>query len=884
MAIKSRSETDKDALFEFFKRTLSYDNNDHFLYSVDTLFGYANERMRLIRGYIGSHDVYRRPSHYNRSFDEIKMLDEHGDIEAPVDEIRAMISPVTSGNNFTVSTNNIYSNLDKVDDYRNNILRNVVLLFEPKFTHDKTSFELLRKVPNTSKSSDIYFDILNFGSFQSHTILSSMHSVCRIDINNFFSILDFEFKSYACEKYKESLGEESNRFVELSTQFDRYSDASSDYGEEKKRLFNLGLKFFDHYFAGIQDETFVEDIMSRFERHYKKVALTTYLIYVGKLLAKKSDIYDWLYTTFVRDMADRIEEGAYPTSVGLDTIEQHPVMTNGMGIPIDRADPGSSTNGIGRMVSNDYDYRRIMFKNLRIKYSNWASVINLILGIQREDSKNNQKIFNVTDGTTSTIKNFRVDEDTIRLAREVLEKYISLYYRTYDIAFIGVGSNGRRVRNVGWYAKTAYDRIMDASVIEILESVDIKREDIKFNIQKNLIQYSNFNQSDIQYHKTEQYARKVFVELFQQLAYYILLDYLRMNDHAIPNETDPLTGTSKKALYRETQLSVVENIKKIFYANGHRYLKESPNQEPTFYSLMNLKLFEHFIYDDYAMTKPEKKLIEFTHSSRLIKEPFKSDIASMYRVNETDKYILNQAIKDLYILSPVTECISMYHLFKNFFDYSFEDNKSIMNELYEGKRMDKRSVDLHYQFPIDAVSSHVTESYQIIDPSQSHPHFKSLENAETILMKLQELSYENDSEEPKEISYSTHHSFTQVGDAISEITKDKTIDADGNVDETVSTKEVDDKDEKPKEDTVHIKYALEDAYNELFCEIVLGRSYESFLADKAISIEDAMAIDAYIANPEAFSQENGSLLENELADIAAEQSKESQYADFLNDL
>jgi hypothetical protein len=334
-------------------------------------------------------------------------------------------------------------------------------------------------------------------------------------------------------------------------------------------------------------------IIHDYTRHVTGSAILTYMTYAGKLLGSKENMLNWLYSTFVKETVSDIEAGEYQKNADITAFSGHQSSldyTNGDGYP-------EANNYINkREIDTQKKIQRqipdtaiawnpnIIYKHLRLNYSNWCSVINTITSLSAREKRENTLYYkdNISKKINTDLSSH------LDMANTILEEYISHYFATYNI-YVFPTAEKAGLTDAGYFIKFTSSRIMEASIKDIIVK---SCYDIFSNPKGEVTENQPFDTSSffikppsytISYFFTSgedqkgilhsiKLVKNFLADVFMTYTYIIMLNGLFSNQGVILDEQDALTGRPKKELFNEIYTTLVNKINNtLFYSCDYRY-------------------------------------------------------------------------------------------------------------------------------------------------------------------------------------------------------------------------------------------------------------------------------------------------------------------------
>lgn len=293
-------------------------------------------------------------------------------------------------------------------------------------------------------------------------------------------------------------------------------------------------------------EECIQKIFTCIEKDIMASAIATYLVYASKLIGAKPDIFQWAYSSFVKDAQTHFDKSHYPLNAPVTFSSGHSVTGYTYGNKnnkFNEATVDMNVAQIGRYGGDDSSdpTKALIYRNIRLNHSAWSSVMNTILsGCPRNAFKDNTNKAYATK-TASNIYEFAV---------QVLSEYIKSKTRTYNTS----------------YQLTQSLKLVDSFNL-IQYSADQIKESNSANIIKNNLSNVDENCCFIKYDENiaglltlNNNVSKTLADTFLDASYLLLLSYSHDYIGNIIEETDPTTGKTNKELFEEIYYGISSKI------------------------------------------------------------------------------------------------------------------------------------------------------------------------------------------------------------------------------------------------------------------------------------------------------------------------------------
>lgn len=433
-----------------------------------------------------------------------------------------------------------------------------------------------------------------------------------------------------------------------------YTDQSDSYNIQRFEAVHAHI---------IKPET-MSNIVDKVSKDLLKTCIATYLTFAGKIRGSKSDLCGWLYTFFVKDSMRDVERGDYPDSsdialqAGMQTLNdlqdtsKPDRKTSDMNNSSDTKNINSSRFKIRMYNGLDPSFdASVFYKNIRLLYSNWATVINVI--IRMSNSYDNSKGLTVFDGeSTGDIifgrnkqQHSTVYSDHIAIARAILQTYLACRFRTYNTIYqLNMDKNAGSIPS-DKLISSGINAIHDQYVKEIVKDSCKNEKNFFIQYDESIEAVFNSNRAEV----------GVLADKFMATAYLIMLDYLHTHQEEIISQDDPDTGKPKRELFEEIYYNLSYTI--------NRFVSSKDK--------LDLSLLKPELVSATLNSSGEYSAVPFDKSYMgLAKVPFESDYTSSFKFStqEIDKFkidgydtssIARALVRSYFIVPPFSDSESI---------------------------------------------------------------------------------------------------------------------------------------------------------------------------------------------------------------------------------
>jgi hypothetical protein len=654
------------------------------------------------------------------------------------------------------------------------------------------------------------------------SLFDCLNSKLCIDINHVFSF----FMNGICEHVK----------ISLPPRLPEPGDEQNEYSWKLYTSIHTLIQSGDDGW-----NTFIGEFLNNYTRLVLGSATLTYLTYAGKLIGAKQNTYDWLYTTFIKDAVSDIEKGNY-NDVDIMAFAGYmskkninhggePPITGNDNI-IDKRYTGWQT-AIQKNIDDHKEWDvNLLYKVLRLKYSNWCTAVNAVISISAANRCKNstdedyKKVFHGLDNTYGPIAT----------AQEILKEYIGVYFSAYNVYAFPSGKNDA-VGKAGIFIDTAVKRITDGNTLETIADNCINVFHKKCGCTKickhpkTIKNYFISSSGALGSLYSTTLSKNVLADLFMMYTYIIILTGLYNNAQTILDEKDNLTGRSKKEFFFEIYNALLvkandilnPNFYKTFSGIVTRGFDRSYGLYTNPYTGFNSMLKQLYSsltdyynkYNNYGVNDVTKQNLETIRNILdKIREP--AAVAKNTHVYPVKKYtrefeeIQRRMLADLYDIHPLSYIARLAYkpYSTNIPAYKYDNNKiinAIPNFSYS------RSGHL---FPKNKITDEILTKVQFSTPKL----FSSLESADVILKTVEDSALGNNA------NYSL---LGSIGGAVTDeadnsIKYDALPDEDADAAIQFTSKESFNADLNRLKHIISV-YRLEDRWNKAFADIVLKK-------------------------------------------------------------
>jgi hypothetical protein len=386
------------------------------------------------------------------------------------------------------------------------------------------------------------------------SLFNNLSSVLKIDINHIFT---FYFYSIL----KGLINISTTTTVEEVPAFEIYRKFHSDLNSQDEDITKK-----------------IEDILVQYHKEIEASAILCYMTYAGKLIGAKEDMVQWLYTTFIKGTVSDIEKGDFTNSADITAFSghqlrsdikvndyEHPIINNF----IDKSKIDNEKTLNMQLPDKSVMWNTgILYKHLRLNYSNWCTVINLISNFKRDYSRHNISEDDIRNKPNDFLFANNTDlNDHLSVAKYILTEYISHYFATYNVF---VFPTEKEVTVASFFISFVANRIFNAEIKSIINDIC----DISNIRSKKISEHFVNSEKAIGILYAIKLVKNVLADLFMIYSYVIMLNGVYNTQDRILDEKDPLTGRSKKELFLEIYHSLIKKIDTFLNNNGSWIYKD----------------------------------------------------------------------------------------------------------------------------------------------------------------------------------------------------------------------------------------------------------------------------------------------------------------------
>jgi hypothetical protein len=566
------------------------------------------------------------------------------------------------------------------------------------------------------------------------SLFNNLTSVLKIDINHVFSFYFHGLFDVAINTgHIESIRENPFEF------YRKFHNTLNDKNEETSKEIESHLM---HYWHAVEGS-----------------AILCYMTYAGKLLGSKEDMVQWLYNTFVKGTVSDIETGDFFKNADITAFSGHQNdnIDNGYDNPVLNNFVNKSSIDKEKTLNKQFPDNKVMwnpnilYKHLRLNYSNWCTVINLISQINKSKDFSKLSEYDIRNKPNEFVFSKSTDIDNhVDVARKILSEYISHYFATYNVYVFPVE---KEVTVASYFIKFVSNRIFNAEIKSVISFACLNTFDIRCKCihsscphPRKLSDYFVNSEKAISILYAIKLVKNVLADLFMTYSYVIMLNGVYNTQDRIIDEKDALTGRSKKELFIEIYHSLIKKIN-YFLNNRQEWLYKDiigfhPNADKIDNNSWNKGDFgtldsyikgiytplEEYIDDNNIPVIPSiiniRNILDKITSPLTFNKP-NIDISYMNRPKIYTYFITN--LYDIHPISVIAE-ISEYYLKRsmNFKSWYTDNVKSMISTGFT------RSGNL---FPRNRVTSEMLHKVRLYEPKLFTSSLESLDN---ILLETKE--------------------------------------------------------------------------------------------------------------------------------------------------
>lgn len=382
------------------------------------------------------------------------------------------------------------------------------------------------------------------------TILDSLKSTCNVDIIRLFNIFTKSLTSLYSNLYK----------------FERESEFGESE-EERASKEMARLKEFSNLAVQVGESSAIQDMIDKASSMLSISVISTYFVFASKLIGAKEDVFSWAYKSFIKDSISKIEMAKYPNRADVEYyINYNPQ-------PISETDKNiqninASQNSLDNESLTDTKLSRVfIYRNLRMSYSSWASILNTIFSFsynRKVRSLNSSdelyKMFKVTYDPLE-VSSFKTNAEFTKLlssASTALLEYLRTRYRTYNVSIQRDFESEKPYKSSSVISKSVA-LVKDEEASNAIKAI-LSNEVSKFTtIDSAFIPHSDKTETIISINDR---CTKYVSHIFLKISYLILLNFLHTHLAHTTTEKDPITGKTKQQLFEEIYYGITSSLKK----------------------------------------------------------------------------------------------------------------------------------------------------------------------------------------------------------------------------------------------------------------------------------------------------------------------------------
>ena len=462
--------------------------------------------------------------------------------------------------------------------------------------------------------------------------------------------------------------------IDISILFQRYLfDLVEEYPVTTK--FDNAIEILDAAYNKINDEI-ASDEIEKYTKDLLAITISTYFVYASKLIGSKADIFSWAYTAFVKDSMDHFDKSQYPVNANITKASGHAV--NGAGNAGDSGKYDENTMTANAQLNYESDekpYKALIYRNIRLQYSTWATVINAIFtsAFRAKRMDEGSGIFTAEyernicrgKGFDHMAASGTEYNKLCEFICEALLQYITVKYRTYNtpVQLCGTELNpedsSQLIENV---ISNCRDEKAVAIAKESISGYKINQIYVPYN--ENVAGILTANES----------IKKALSKTFMDAAYLIILNYVHSSMSKVMEEIEPVTGKTNKALFEEIYYGVKRSLyNDIDEYSWGRYHDTTLNDMITAYT--------PYVVSDLEKCE-EKSALQDIHHDNNIPQPVLTE-------NENDPY--RRFIPAICIVC--IPFVSEYTKLKQIYDFSnFSEGSYVNTHNQTGSRFPKNKV------------------------------------------------------------------------------------------------------------------------------------------------------------------------------------------------
>jgi hypothetical protein len=503
------------------------------------------------------------------------------------------------------------------------------------------------------------------------SMFESLESTIKIDVNHVFSYFFHHAFSYRRTHYPYPYPNPYRDITDPQTYGEKIEGENTTITDEM-----LWRGYFEEnsekLFLG-NDEAFnkeQETMLKDYTAIVVNSAILTYLIYAGKLIGTKEDLYRWAYTAFVKDSVDELEKG------GLDYKSINITSYTGQQLnnETDELVPGSRTltdkdiRDRNELLYKQYpesDMRynpSIIYKYLRLNYSNWSTCMDLITKMSNTDL--NHRARSIDDKYDSLI----------RVAQKILQEYISHSYAVYNV--YSFNNLGKGISLGGYFidfaSKRLFDPFLKAQIRSSLEESPGYNKGDTYQASR----YFLSEKTGLATIKSVELLGNFLADLFLMVSYTVMLYGIYKTKDNILNEKDAITGKSKRDVFEEVYFSLLKKLQNTLYEPTWKIIAAVINTDTQIenkdwhegaYNAFNGALRE--IYGPFIESKSHEKnhITTAMRDIRSVLDRLDKPITIKYNLESNEESRLTHCtrlITELYDIHPLSTIVELSEYYK----------------------------------------------------------------------------------------------------------------------------------------------------------------------------------------------------------------------------
>lgn len=592
------------------------------------------------------------------------------------------------------------------------------------------------------------------------SIFDNLLSECVIDISDLFKI------------FHDMVGDEQVFTPECATE-SAVAEAMISEDENKADALYEDIVYLKKEHERIRCPKFSNTVIDIVSKAVLKSAIATYLVFVGKTVGIKSDLFGWMYNFFVKDSLKDVERGDFPTS---SDITQMAGMQNNSDANYsefscyeqDAIDPTNNAVNQKKFNANVVKMKMwngtdavfnpsIFYRNIRLLYSNWASVINAIIRIghaypgykpsyQEEDFNKKSVAFKPSVDMTKI--------NHIDLAKQVLIVYTKCRFRTYNTPYQTCLNKDQSTVSTNDFIKVGLGRITDIVLKET-----VKEQCLKDTKSAYFVDYTNSSIATLNAQRAE---CDQLADTFMSIAYIMLLDYIHTHQEEVLSTNDPYTGKPKRELFEEIYYNLDNAIKtRLSLINPRSYCIFNYNKHELITDLNNFtnKTSASPLHSKNIPVTDSNEPLDSLHVESCNSE-FVNGVLKTFGVdNNNSKNPMYYAIGSGYIYPPISDYV----------EFNYCDVTEYRNGMSDNFQTRANSLFPKNQVIIEDLTKIRLRTDGIIDSAES-----TVTSVDFSLEKLEEAISHIENSFESEWAHMSHNDLAAIGGAVTdlEITND----------------------------------------------------------------------------------------------------------------